>query len=57
MIDFAIVIAYFAIILTIGLRARADARVGPKEDFLSSRSLRWPCSRCGATDGGSRSAT
>ena len=42
MIDFAIVIAYFAIIFTIGLRARADARVSPEEYFLSSRSLRWP---------------
>ena len=42
MIDFAIVIAYFSIIFTIGLRARADARAGPEEYFLSSRSLRWP---------------
>ena len=42
MIDFAIVVAYFGIIFTIGLRARADARVSPEEYFLSSRSLRWP---------------
>ena len=42
MIDFAIVIAYFGIIFTIGLRARADPHVGPEEYFLSSRSLRWP---------------
>ena len=42
MIDLAIVIAYFVIIFVIGLRARADAHVGPEEYFLSSRSLRWP---------------
>ena len=42
MIDLGIVIAYFAIIFTIGLRARASASVGPEEFFLSSRSLRWP---------------
>ena len=42
MLDFGIVLAYFAIIFTIGLRARARAGVGPEEYFLSSRSLRWP---------------
>jgi SSS family solute:Na+ symporter len=42
MIDFGIVLAYFVIIFTIGLRARASASVGPEEYFLSSRSLRWP---------------
>ena len=42
MIDLGIVIAYFAIIFTIGLRARAPAGVGPEEYFLSARSLRWP---------------
>ena len=42
MIDLGIVVAYFAIIFVIGLRARADAGVGPEEYFLSSCSLRWP---------------
>ena len=42
MIDLGIVVAYFVIIFVIGLRARADAGVGPEEYFLSSRSLRWP---------------
>lgn len=42
MIDFGIVLAYFAVIFTIGLRARADSAADPEEYFLSSRSLRWP---------------
>ena len=42
MIDLGIVVAYFAVIFVIGLRARAKASVGPEEYFLSSRSLRWP---------------
>ena len=42
MIDLGIVVAYFAIIFIIGLRARAQAGVSPEEYFLSSRSLRWP---------------
>ena len=42
MIDLGIVVAYFTIIFVIGLRARANAGVGPEEYFLSSRSLRWP---------------
>ena len=42
MVDFGIVLAYFAVIFTIGLRARADAAADPEEYFLSSRSLRWP---------------
>ena len=42
MIDLGIVVAYFVVIFVIGLRARADAGVGPEEYFLSSRSLRWP---------------
>ena len=42
MVDFGIVLAYFAVIFTIGLRARADSDADPDEYFLSSRSLRWP---------------
>ena len=42
MVDFGIVLAYFAVIFTIGLRARADSAADPEEYFLSSRSLRWP---------------
>lgn len=42
MVDFGIVLAYFAVIFTIGLRARVDSAADPEEYFLSSRSLRWP---------------
>ncbi len=42
MVDFGIVLAYFAVIFTVGLRARVDSTAGPEEYFLSSRSLRWP---------------
>ena len=42
MVDFGIVLTYFAVIFTIGLRARADSAADPDEYFLSSRSLRWP---------------
>ena len=42
MVDFGIVLAYFAVIFTIGLWARADSAADPEEYFLSSRSLRWP---------------
>ena len=42
MVDFGIVLTYFAVIFTIGLRSRADSTADPEEYFLSSRSLRWP---------------
>ena len=42
MVDFGIVLAYFAVIFTIGWRARVTAAAEPEEYFLSSRSLRWP---------------
>ena len=42
MVDFGIVLAYFVVIFTIGLWARADSAADPEEYFLSSRSLRWP---------------
>ncbi len=42
MVDFGIVLAYFVVIFTIGLRARTDSAANPDEYFLSSRSLRWP---------------
>ena len=42
MVDFGIVLAYFAVIFIIGLWARTDSVADPEEYFLSSRSLRWP---------------
>lgn len=38
----AIIGAYFAIILAIGVLSRVPQDVSPEEYFLSSRSLRWP---------------
>ena len=38
----AIIGAYFAIILAIGVLSRVPKDVSPEEYFLSSRSLRWP---------------
>ena len=40
--DLSIVLVYFVVIMTIGVRARARQAVGSEEYFLSSRSLRWP---------------
>ncbi len=41
-LDLAIIATYFAIILAIGIRARARPDVSAEEYFLSSRSLKWP---------------
>lgn len=41
-LDLGIIATYFAIILAIGIRARASADVSAEEYFLSSRSLKWP---------------
>jgi SSS family solute:Na+ symporter len=41
-IDLGIVLAYFVIIMAIGVRARVRKDATTEEYFLSSRSLRWP---------------
>ena len=41
-LDLGIIATYFAIILAIGIRARARPDVSAEEYFLSSRSLKWP---------------
>ncbi len=41
-LDLGIIATYFAIILAIGIRARAKPDVEVEEYFLSSRSLKWP---------------
>ena len=41
-LDVGIILAYFAIILGIGLFSRVSKDVTAEEYFLSSRSLRWP---------------
>lgn len=41
-LDISIILAYFAVIMAIGVRARVKKDVGAEEYFLSSRSLRWP---------------
>jgi SSS family solute:Na+ symporter len=41
-IDAAIILAYFVVIMVIGIRARSAENVSAEEYFLSSRSLRWP---------------
>ncbi|MCH7876154.1 MAG: sodium/solute symporter [Gemmatimonadetes bacterium] len=41
-LDLGIIAIYFAVILAIGIRARARPDVGVEEYFLSSRSLKWP---------------
>jgi len=41
-LDLGIIATYFAIILAIGIRARARPNVSAEEYFLSSRSLKWP---------------
>ena len=41
MIDFSIVVGYFALILFIALRGKIAANSSAEEYFLSSRSLSW----------------
>ena len=41
-IDLSIILAYFAVIMAIGVHARVRTDVGVEEYFLSGRSLRWP---------------
>lgn len=41
-IDVVIVLAYFVIIMVVGVRSRSKVEVTAEEYFLSSRSLRWP---------------
>ena len=41
-LDAGIILAYFVIILVIGIRARSKEDVSAEEYFMSSRSLRWP---------------
>ena len=41
-LDASIILAYFAVIMTIGVRARVRKDVGVEDYFLSGRSLKWP---------------
>ncbi len=41
-LDLAIILTYFAVIMGIGIWSRVKADVGVEEYFLSSRSLKWP---------------
>ena len=41
-LDAGIILAYFVLIMVIGVRARVRKDVGTEEYFLSSRSLTWP---------------
>jgi len=41
-IDLAIILTYFVVIMVIGIWSRVKADVGVEEYFLSSRSLKWP---------------
>lgn len=41
-IDLAIILSYFILIMIIGILSRAKSDVGVEEYFLSSRSLKWP---------------
>ncbi len=41
-LDLAIILTYFAVIMAIGIWSRVKADVGVEEYFLSSRSLKWP---------------
>ncbi len=41
-LDLSILIAYFTVIMGIGVRARVRKDVGTEEYFLSGRSLKWP---------------
>lgn len=42
LLDASIVLAYFVVILAIGVWSRAKGSVSAEEYFLSSRSLKWP---------------
>lgn len=42
LLDAAIILAYFAIIMAIGIRSRVKKKVTTEEYFLGSRTLRWP---------------
>ena len=41
-LDLAIILTYFVVIMIIGIWSRAKSDVGVEEYFLSSRSLKWP---------------
>jgi solute:Na+ symporter, SSS family len=41
-LDLAIILTYFAVIMIIGIWSRVKSDVGVEEYFLSSRSLKWP---------------
>ena len=41
-LDVSIILAYFTVIMAIGVRARVGRDVQAEEYFLSARSLRWP---------------
>ncbi len=41
-LDVSILLAYFTVIMAIGVRARVRGDVQAEEYFLSSRSLKWP---------------
>ncbi len=41
-LDLSILVAYFTVIMGIGVRARVRKDVGIDEYFLSGRSLKWP---------------
>ena len=41
-LDLAIILTYFVVIMIIGIWSRVKADVGVEEYFLSSRSLKWP---------------
>ncbi len=41
-LDLSILVAYFTVIMAIGVRARVRKDVGTEEYFLSGRSLKWP---------------
>jgi SSS family solute:Na+ symporter len=42
LVDALIIVAYFVVIMLIGLRARVRREVSVEEYFLSSRALKWP---------------
>lgn len=42
MLDLAIVLAYFTIILVFAMRGKVNADAGVEQYFLSNRNLRWP---------------
>ncbi len=42
MLDILIIIAYFAVVMLVGVRARTAPDASAEEYFISGRSLRWP---------------